>query len=239
MKEQIDKLISNGMNQLAQQLGQMTQQPVIGTQPRATMPMTRSMSDTVTIPSLIDLDAPREQMSTPAIPLSGGSGPLANLQVDQKLAELKRGRQRDLEAWIDTEWADFSKFKEKMEGMTESLLKSRYMIKTDKAQQKIALLHEMMAETMDIDDTSRCYTGNVITEFMGRWQVHELELSRHMFDLMKQESEKTKQENEKMKLENEKLTRRLIGHAPQATDDTASVASASQSAWECVTHPNV
>ena len=96
MKEQIDKLISNGMNQLAQQLGQMTQQPVIGTQPRATMPMTISTSDTVTIPSLIDLDAPQEQMYTQAIPLSEGSGPLANLQVDQKLAELKRGDKESL-----------------------------------------------------------------------------------------------------------------------------------------------
>ena len=96
MKEQIDKLISNGMNQLAQQLGQMTQQPVIGTQPRATMPMTMSTSGTVTVPSLIDLDAPQEQMYTQAIPLSEGSGPLANLQVDQKLAELKRGDKESL-----------------------------------------------------------------------------------------------------------------------------------------------
>ena len=134
---------------------------------------------------------------------------------------------------------DFAKFTEKMEGMTESLVKSRYMIKTDKAQQKIALLQKMMAETMDIDDTSGCYTGNVITEFMGRWQAQELDFSRQMFDLMKQENEKTKQENEKMKQENEKLTRRLMGHAPQATDETASVAAASQSTWTCVVDPNV
>ena len=75
---------------------------------------------------------------------------------------------------------DFVKFTEKMEGMTESLVKSRYMIKTDKAQQKIALLQKMMAETMDIDGTS----GSVTTEFMVRFQAQELDFSRQMVDPM-------------------------------------------------------
>ena len=105
--------------------------------------------------------------------------------------------------------------------MTESLVKSRYLIKTDKASQKITLLQKMLAETMDSDGT----LGNVTTEFLGRFQAQELDFANQMVNLMNKETEK--------------LTRRLIGHAQQATDETASVASASQSAWECVTHPNV
>ena len=118
----------------------MTKQPVIGTQPRATMPMTISTSDTVTIPSLIDMDVPQTQ----AIPLPEGSGPLANLQVDQKLCEMKRARQRELETWIDIELKDYAKLSKEMEAMTENLVKSRHLIKIDKASQKIALLQQML-----------------------------------------------------------------------------------------------
>ena len=62
------------------------------------------------------------------------------------------------------------------------------------------------------------------TEFLGRFQAQELDFANQMVNLMNKETEK--------------LTRRLIGHAQQATDETASVASASHSAWEYV-HPNV
>ena len=218
MKEQIDKLVARGVNQLAQQLGQMTQQHVPGTPQRVTMPMTMSTSGTVTVPSLIDLDAPQEQMYTQAIPLPEGSGPLANLQVDQKLCELKRARQRELETWIDIEWKDYAKFSKEMEAMTENLVKSRHLIKIDKASQKITLLQQMLTETMNSDGT----LGNVITEFLGRFQAQELDFSNQMVNLMSKE--------------NEKLTRMLMGHqgvAPQATEETASVGSA----WDCL--PNV
>ena len=104
--------------------------------------------------------------------------------------------------------------------MTENLVKSRHLIKIDKASQKITLLQQMLTETMNSDGT----LGNVITEFLGRFQAQELDFANQMVNLMNKE--------------NEKLTRRLIGHAQQATDETASVASASHSAWECVL-PNV
>ena len=218
MKAQIEKLMSKGVNQLAHQLGQITQKH--GTPQTVTMPMsstmTMPMSSTVAMQPLIDLETPQEQPRAQLIPLPEGSGPLRNLQVDQWQCERKRERQRELDAWFDIEVKDYTKISEQLKTMTESMEKNRHLIKMEKASQKMTLLQEMLSETMNRDGPFE----NIITEFMRRFQSQELDFSRQMFDMMKQENDRLN-----------RMMKEYQASTPQVMEETASVCSAN---WDRV-----
>ena len=207
MRAQIQKLVAKGMNQLAYQLGPTIQRH--GT-PQTVTPVTLPMSSTVTMQSLIDLETPPEQPRAQLIPLPEGSGPLMNLQVDQRQCELKRQRQGEIDAWLDIEMKDYTKISEDLENMKESMEKNRHLIKLDKASQKMSLLQEMLSETMKGDGPFE----NITTEFTRRFQSQELDYARKMFDMMKQENARL---NWMMK-EHQART-------PQVMEETASVCS--------------
>ena len=136
--------------------------------------------------------------------------------MDQRQCERKRERQRELEAWIDIEVKDYTKISEDLKTMTESMAKNRHLIKMDKASQKMGLLQEMLSETMNSDGPFE----NVITEFMRRFQSKELDFSRQMVDLMKQENERLN-----------RMLREYQAGTSQVTEETASVCSAN---WDRV-----
>ena len=149
MREQIQKLVAKGMKQLAYQLGQTIRRHG---PPQTVTPMSLPMSSTVTMPSLIGLETPPAQPRAQPIPLPEGSGPLMNLQVDQRQCELKRQRQGEIDAWFDIEMKDYTKISEDLENMKENMENNRHLIKLDKASQKMSLLQEMLSETMKGDD---------------------------------------------------------------------------------------
>ena len=54
-----------------------------------------------------------------------------NLQVDQRQYEMKRQKQGEIQAWLDTEMKDFTKLTEELVNLKEDMERNCHLIKVD------------------------------------------------------------------------------------------------------------